>query len=653
MPTSINYGMEILTEPLNPPQVGSGGYARLNPHSQVLPAGWKHPHPDTRPLPCAILAEHDVAIKMRDGVTLYADVYRPPEPSAPVPAILCWSPFGKKFNGAMSLQLMTPWSLGIPKGTLSGLEKFEGPDPADWVPRGHAIVNIDIRGTGDSGGIMALLGSQEAEDGHDTIEALAAMAWCNGAVGMAGNSHFAIAQWFIAATRPPHLKAIAPWEEGCGDLYREQFGRGGIYKGSLYNRLIVKCMLRGRPGTESPRRMWEKDPLVNRWWKDKRPDMRKIQVPTYIIGTWTNTMHGMGAIRGWLEVDTPQKWLRWHPWQEWYDLWGNPQALPELLAFFDHFLKGADNGWDQTPRVRMAVLRFGNKDPQSYENVVEHDFPIPRTEYRKLYRDLGSAAGPDGRRKLSEAAPSAPAVASYDWDDVEGANFTHTFEATTRLVGIPKAVLYMSCADHDDMDVYVQLEKLDADGQQMISLNIPWKSILVTSFDQFTKDRASEVVQYKGPEGILRASHRAMDEAGSMHPNWPLHPHDKEEKIRPLGTVVRLDIGIWAVGTEAGTMGTHGSPTDFVGLPIWSHGISVWFHVVPCVFFAHGHMGPHGFLYKPRAERQQGSYLNSGRKWLTNSSKGVEPFTDTHHPQLGGNLPQTSAAASSNFLYQP
>lgn len=143
----------------------------------------------------------------------------------------------------MSLALMTPWNLGIKSGTLSGLEKFEAPDPADWVPRGYAIVNIDIRGTGDSEGTMVVLGSQEAEDGYDTIEALAEMPWCNGKVGLAGNSHLAIAQWFIAALQPPHLTAIAPWE-GCGDLYREQFARGGIYSGDLFDRLIAKYMVR-------------------------------------------------------------------------------------------------------------------------------------------------------------------------------------------------------------------------------------------------------------------------------------------------------------------------------------------------------------------------------------------------------------------------
>ncbi|EKJ71661.1 hypothetical protein FPSE_08107 [Fusarium pseudograminearum CS3096] len=531
---------EVPIEHINPPKIGQGGYVGLNPHSETLPKGWKFDHPDAKPLNCDILAEHDVAFKMRDGVTLYADIYRPPQSDEPVPAIICWSPFGKKFNGLMSLSLMVPWNLGIPPKTLSGLEKFEAPDPNDWVPRGYAIVNIDSRGSGDSEGVMAIMGTQEAEDGYDSIESIAKLPWCNGSVGLAGNSHLAIIQWFIAALRPPSLKAIAPWE-GCGDLYREQFARGGIYAGDLFDKLIVKYMLQGHKGIESFREMFKKHPLANDWWNDKRPDMKKINIPTYITGTWTNTMHGMGAIRGYLEVDTPHKWLRWHPWQEWYDIWGNEQANPELLDFFDYFLKGKKNGWDSTPQVRMAVLRFGKKEPQSYENIVEEDFPIPRTDYKKLFFTKEGS--------LSLDKPTDSSSLGYKSETDDRVSFTHRFDKTTRLVGMPKAVVYMSCPDYNDMDVYVLLEKLDANGEVMLNLNIPWKGIPKQSFEEMDDKEKIEVVIYRGPMGVLRASHREIDDSKSMHPQWPFHPHEKEEKITP-GDVVRLDIGIWAMGIE-------------------------------------------------------------------------------------------------------
>jgi hypothetical protein len=112
--------------PINKPEPGVGGYQALNPRSEVLPAGWNGFN--SRPLPSAILVEHDVAFTMRDGKKLYAGVYRPPNSDLKqVPAILCWGPFGKRFNGLTSLRLMTPWNLGIPDGTLSGLEEFDAP----------------------------------------------------------------------------------------------------------------------------------------------------------------------------------------------------------------------------------------------------------------------------------------------------------------------------------------------------------------------------------------------------------------------------------------------------------------------------------------------------------------------------------------------
>jgi uncharacterized protein len=58
----------------------------------------------------------------------------------------------------------------------------------------------------------------------------------------------------------------------------------------------------------------------------------------------------------------------------------------------------------------------------------------------------------------------------------------------------------------------------------------------------------TEVILYKGPTGVLHASHHAIVESRSMHPNWPFHPHGREEKIQ-LGTVVRLEIGIWGMRT--------------------------------------------------------------------------------------------------------
>ena len=534
----VKFNVDVPWEELSAPEP-SESYEGLKPRSEVLSKG-SATAPGRRVLSCDILVEHDVAIQVRDGCTLYADIYRPHNaPERSTPAILCWSPFGKKFNGIQSLKLMTPWNLGIPDGTLSGLEKFEAPDPAEFVDRGYAILNVDSRGAFDSEGRMAIMGTQEAEDGYDVIEWAAKQPWCNGNVGMAGNSHLAIVQWFIAALQPPSLKAIAPWE-GCGDLYREQFARGGIYGGDLFDHLITKYMLKGRNGIESFRKMFQQHPHANDWWNDKRPDMTKITVPTYITGTYTNTMHGMGAIRGWLEVNSPDKWLRWHPWQEWYDLWGNEEGRVELLSFFDRYLKNIENGWESTPRVRMSMLKFGEEAP--VENIIEEDFPPSRTEYRKAYLT------PTG---LTFEKPLIPeeALSYASQDENAGLTFKHTFSEPVKLMGIPKAVLYMHCDDLDDMDVFIVLEKLSKSGERLYNFNIPWKGLPVSSITEIPEDERTEVILYQGPTGILRASNRDIDASRSMHPNWPFYTHEKQEKV-PKGTVVRLEIGIWVMGVE-------------------------------------------------------------------------------------------------------
>jgi hypothetical protein len=116
-------------------------------------------------------------------------------------------------------------------------------------------------------------------------------------------------------------------------------------------------------------------------------------------------------------------------------------------------------------------------------------------------------------------------------------------------MGIPKAVLYMSCNEHDDMDIFVIIRKLSTTGEPMLCLNVPWEGLPVNTFDEIPEKLRTEVILYKGPTGILRASQRAIDHDKSMHPNWPFHPHDRDERIPP-GQIVKIEIGLWATGID-------------------------------------------------------------------------------------------------------
>ena len=86
------------------------------------------------------------------------------------------------------------------------------------------------------------------DDCYDIVEACAKYDWCNGAVGMAGNSWLGISQYFAAMAQPPSLKAIAPWE-GYSDMYRDMVRRGGIPWTPF-----LKWVLLGVPGITQPAR---------------------------------------------------------------------------------------------------------------------------------------------------------------------------------------------------------------------------------------------------------------------------------------------------------------------------------------------------------------------------------------------------------------
>ncbi|MDR6176208.1 putative CocE/NonD family hydrolase [Nocardioides zeae] len=152
------------------------------------------------PPPVRTVVEHDLAVPMRDGTLLRADVWRR-EGDAPRPVVLFRTPYDKS---------------AAPLGTLS---------PAQCVDGGYAAVVQDTRGRFASDGPWTPLDwSQEGPDGHDTIEWIAAQPWCDGNVVMAGTSYQAIVQWLAAAERPPHLRAIAPTMSTSAGFDREQTG---------------------------------------------------------------------------------------------------------------------------------------------------------------------------------------------------------------------------------------------------------------------------------------------------------------------------------------------------------------------------------------------------------------------------------------------
>lgn len=466
-----------------------------------------------RRLLCDILMERDVAIRMRDGTVIYADILRTTD-DAPVPAILTMSPYGKDFGGVWLDDF--PDRAGVPLNEVSELQKFECPDPAYWVAQGYAVVNPDVRGAFASGGNVSAWGRQTAEDGYDLVEWCASQDWCTGKVGMGGNSWHAISQWFVASEHPPHLTCIAPWE-GLTDAYRDQMARGGIPVPAL--RDAVLQTLGGHGLVEDIAAMIVQNPLFDDYWDDKVARLERIEVPAYVLASYTNGAHAHGGFEGFRRISSRQKWLRVHNTHEWPDLY-NPESVEDLRRFFDHFLKRNDNGWDETPKIRLSIL-----DPGPHFDIVnqaETAFPVDRAVHRPIY------LGNDGATLSFERSDEAQML-HYASETDAPLTFRMPFDRVTDVIGYMNLYLWASTDTGDDMDLEATVFKTGVDGKSVFESK---------SFSMFLNKIVAT--------GRLRASLRARDPARST-PSEPFFPFTKEERLTP-GEMVALQIPLWPMG---------------------------------------------------------------------------------------------------------
>lgn len=505
-------------------------FAKFDPGTTVLRAGFQTT-PQFAPLPVDIVFERDTAVTLRDGTTIYVDVFRPVG-NKQVPVIVAWSPYGKS-GGTHPRNWNIFNVLGVDQSRLSGLGKFEAPDPAFWCANGYAVCNPDSRGVRNSEGDSVSPGVQDGQDCHDLIEWLASREWCTGKVGMAGNSYLAISQWFAAAERPPHLTAIAPWE-GMTDLYRDFIMRGGMP--DLAFPVTWSHSWAGNNKREDLVAEAERYPLINDLWKSKAACLARIDVPAYVVASYSNLIHTPGTFRAWRDIGSQHKWLRIHRTMEWVDF-NDEHYQHDLLRFFDHYLKSQDNGWQNTPQVRYSLLDLAGNDRV---DIPASTFPPEDFGQVRYYLDGESQA-------LNPRPPAAAAAVSYDSEtDRGGVAFVVRFESATELVGYPKVRLWVESEGADDMDLFVFLQKLDADGRHLQQFNVPNEGEILA---RLAEDGAA-VLKYKGSNGRLRVSLRRLDETASTDA-VPAHSFDRVEKLKP-GEVVPVDIDMFPIGLAFG-----------------------------------------------------------------------------------------------------
>jgi uncharacterized protein len=454
------------------------------------------PPPDfTESHESGMLIQRNVPVRLRDGVRIFVDIYRPAGTQL-VPVLLGWSPYGKHNTND---RLVWP-AADVAEGWISRYTAFEAPDPLYWCGHGYAVVFPDPRGSWYSEGELRHGGVGESEDCYDLIEWLGTQPWSNGKVGMSGVSYLTAIQYQAASLRPPHLAAINPWE-GFSDWYREFAYHGGIAETAFLPRGSSNLQY-STTKTEDTAANVRAHPLYDEYWASKEIDLEAIEVPAYVVASWSDHgLHTRGTLEAYKRMRSQEKWLEVHGRKKWYYYY-EPARVEKQRQFFDHLLKGQPlrGEW---PKVLIEVRERAGVGALRAEN----EYPIERTEFRKLFLPEGKVSYKAGERAV----------------------FDFKFYADTEITGHMKLRLWVEALDADDMDLFVAIQKLDSDG-----------ALVPFVFYAMNEDGPAAL-------GWLRASHRELDPVRSL-PEQPFHPHTREEPL-PQGKPVPVEIEIWPSAT--------------------------------------------------------------------------------------------------------
>ncbi len=374
-------------------------------------------------LPHPIKEIENCWIPMPDGCRLAARIWMPEDAArAPVPAILEYIPYRKR---------------DFTRGRDEPMHRY-------FAGHGYAAVRVDVRGSGDSDGILVdEYVQQEQDDAVEVIRWIAAQPWCGGAVGMMGKSWGGFNSLQVAALQPPALKAIitvcstddryaddAHYMGGC--LLDENLTWGSV--------LLTFNAYPPDPEVVGPRwrRMWlerlEHAVLFpEAWLRHQRRDgywkhgsvceaFDRIRCAVYAIGGWADAYtNAIPRLLAGLQV--PRKGLV-GPWAHVYPHNGIPGPaigfLQEALRWWDQWLKGAETGIMDEPMYRVWMQE--SVPPRAYYAtrpgrwVAEASWPSARVEWRRLFLNEGwldDRAQPECG--LSLCSPQTIGMAGGDW----------------------------------------------------------------------------------------------------------------------------------------------------------------------------------------------------------------------------------------------
>jgi putative CocE/NonD family hydrolase len=379
--------------------------------------------------PYAVRFEGNVAVPMRDGVTLRADIYRPAV-DGKFPVLLERTPYNKYSN------------------IDSGLR---------GAARGYVVVLEDVRGRGASEGDWYPFKFEPA-DGYDSVEWCARLPYSDGKVGMFGGSYVGATQMLAAIAAPPHLVGIAP-NVTASDYHEHWAYQGGAFMQLLAqawsSALSVDVLTRRSGATAAPAHWdyrrppaaypviaapdaggvadyyfdWILHPTRDDYWKQWSiaGHYGLVTVPAVHVAAWYDLFQD-GSIRNYMGLKRGAATQEARRGQRLIIVPGGHAGYgPKIgdvdfgpasgfgvegygLRWYDHLMKGIDNGIDREKPVRIFVMgRNAWRD--------EDDWPLARARAVRFYlHSAGAANSASGDGALSTEAPGAEPADSYVCD---------------------------------------------------------------------------------------------------------------------------------------------------------------------------------------------------------------------------------------------
>jgi predicted acyl esterase len=252
-------------------------------------------------------------------------------------------------------------------------------------------------------------------------------------------------------------------------------------------------------------------PLVDDWYLERNPDWSRVTTPMLSAGNWGgHGLHLRGNVEAFTQSAATDKWLEIHGDAHWVDFYTD-RGVSLQKRFFGHYLKGEENGWEQTPRVLLRVRQADG----TFNDRSENEWPLARTDWARYHLTGGH-----------ELEPSASAeTGSIDYEaDGDGLTFlTSPFAEETEITGPLAARLFIS-SETADADLFLIVRLFDESDDEVTFMG--------------ALDPNTPIAH-----GWLRASHRALDPGKSL-PHRPYHTHDREDPLLP-GQIYPVDIEIW------------------------------------------------------------------------------------------------------------